>query len=97
MLEKVKVRNYYLDVEEYKENSNPQTFRIYSDMNPILIYEGYNEWGGVTTEKWLLAQDGDLFVVTTEESSIYNYATFEIVKLKTEEIGDISSVGEWQL
>jgi len=96
-MEKVKIRRYFLNVEEYEENSTPQVFRVYSDINPILIYEGYNEWGGVTTEKWLVAQDGDLFVVTTEESSVYNYATFEIVKLKTEEIGDISSVGEWQV
>jgi len=96
-MEKVKVRKYFLDVEEYEENNDSQVFRIYSDVSPILIYEGYNEWGGVTAEKWFLAQDGDLFVVTTEESSVYNYATFEIVKLKTEEIGNISSVGEWQV
>jgi len=97
MVEKVKIRPYYLDVEEYQDNDTPQVFRIYSDISPILIYEGYNEWGGVTTEKWLLAQDGDLFVVTTEESSVYKYGAFEIVKLKTEEIGNISSVGKWQV
>ena len=96
-MEKVKIRPYFLDVDEYQDNDTPQTFRVYSDINPILIYEGYNEWGGVTTEKWLVAQDGDLFVVTTEESSVYNCATFEIQKIKTEEIGNISSVGEWQL
>jgi len=64
-----------------------------SDIKPLRFWKNYEAYGGWTTERWLIAQDGKLYIVEQRWSSVYRCGRFDVEEIKTKNIC-IDKIGE---
>jgi len=93
-MEKVKNRNYKLFIEEYDLDDDYEAeYVVYSDIKPLKFYTSYEPYGGWTIERYLIAQDGKLYIVEQRWSSVYRCSRFEVQEVTTKDI-NVDKIGQ---